>query len=273
MRVIWVFVLVAGMAFNCRANLGDNEREAVARYGLPLRTNYINGFRELDFVHEHLSITVTFALGKSVEEWVSRDILAAVREAGPMPSEDDPDFFSKFAFWSVNFDAADKVYDFHRPFSLDEFTNIIWSVAASMDWIAVPLDIRELPGSIAIVNRQKTVRASVDRDRKLIILRDQYFDDHSSEILAKEKATKAEELKAQSAAREEVRVKAAGAALAFNEAAAARGDAYGLLRMGERYRDGEGVAKDLPKAREYLAQAAAAGNSQAGRELASLENR
>ena len=48
-----------------------------------------------------------------------------------------------------------------------------------------------------------------------------------------------------------------------NQAAADKGDAYGLLRMGERYRDGDGVVRDLPTARAYLAKAAAAGSPSA----------
>src|ERR1039458_253091 len=58
--------------------------------------------------------------------------------------------------------------------------------------------------------------------------------------------------------------------LKSNQDAADRGDAYGLLRMGERYRDGEGVTKDLAKAREYLARAAAAGSPTATDDLKKL---
>lgn len=61
-------------------------------------------------------------------------------------------------------------------------------------------------------------------------------------------------------------------ALQANQEAAAQGDAYGLLRMGERYRDGEGVAVDLKQAREYLQKAAAAGSPTAADELAALPN-
>jgi len=39
------------------------------------------------------------------------------------------------------------------------------------------------------------------------------------------------------------------------ELQAAKGDYYDLLRMGERYRDGDGVPKDLAKARDYFAKA------------------
>ena len=59
-------------------------------------------------------------------------------------------------------------------------------------------------------------------------------------------------------------------ALKSNQAAAEKGDAYGLLRMGERYRDGDGVAKDLPKAREYFTKAVAAGSPSAQEELDQL---
>jgi hypothetical protein len=60
-------------------------------------------------------------------------------------------------------------------------------------------------------------------------------------------------------------------ALVSNQEDAARGDSYGELRMGERYRDGDGVAKDLRLAREWLAKAAAHGDPSAKRELADLQ--
>jgi hypothetical protein len=56
-------------------------------------------------------------------------------------------------------------------------------------------------------------------------------------------------------------------ALKFNQDLADKGDAYGLLRMGERYRDGDGVPKDLNKAREYFTKAIAAGSPTAAEEL------
>jgi hypothetical protein len=59
-------------------------------------------------------------------------------------------------------------------------------------------------------------------------------------------------------------------ALKGNQEDADKGDAYGLLRMGERYRDGDGVEKDLSKAREYLAKAANAGSSTAADELSKM---
>lgn len=68
--------------------------------------------------------------------------------------------------------------------------------------------------------------------------------------------------------------KRAGAekALAANQAAADKGDAYGLLRMGERYRDGEGVEKDLTKAKDYLGRAAVAGSPSATEALKQLKS-
>ena len=58
--------------------------------------------------------------------------------------------------------------------------------------------------------------------------------------------------------------------LKYNQDAADRGDAYGLLRMGERYRDGDGVPKDLTKARDYLTKASTAGSPSADDELKKL---
>jgi hypothetical protein len=56
----------------------------------------------------------------------------------------------------------------------------------------------------------------------------------------------------------------------YNQDLADKGDEYGLLRMGERYRDGDGVEKDLAKAKDYLTKAAAAGSPTAADELKTL---
>jgi hypothetical protein len=58
--------------------------------------------------------------------------------------------------------------------------------------------------------------------------------------------------------------------LKSNEDLAAQGDAYGLRRMGERYRDGDGVAKDFTKAKIYLQKASEAGSETASNELSTL---
>jgi hypothetical protein len=58
--------------------------------------------------------------------------------------------------------------------------------------------------------------------------------------------------------------------LKINQDAADKGDMYGLLRMGERYRDGDGVTKDLTKARDYLTKAAVAGSPTAEADLKNL---
>jgi TPR repeat protein len=63
---------------------------------------------------------------------------------------------------------------------------------------------------------------------------------------------------------------AAARALKANQDAAAKGDMFGQLRMGERYRDGDGVEKDLAKAKEYLQKAADAGSPTAKDELSKL---
>ena len=58
--------------------------------------------------------------------------------------------------------------------------------------------------------------------------------------------------------------------LKWNQDQAEQGDSYGLLRMGERYRDGDGVGKDESKARENLTRSAALGNNTARDELSNL---
>jgi hypothetical protein len=68
------------------------------------------------------------------------------------------------------------------------------------------------------------------------------------------------------------RKKATGdaATLKFYQEQAEKGDAYGQYRMGIRYLEGDGVPKDLAKARDYLSKAAAQGNKEAAAELAKL---
>lgn len=58
--------------------------------------------------------------------------------------------------------------------------------------------------------------------------------------------------------------------LKWNQDQAAAGDAYGQLRMGERYRDGDGVETNLVKARTYFTLSAAQGNKTAQNELSGL---
>jgi len=59
--------------------------------------------------------------------------------------------------------------------------------------------------------------------------------------------------------------------LKYNQELAAKGDPYGLLRMGERCRDGDGVPKDLAKARDYFTKAVAAGSPSAADALSGLD--
>lgn len=60
------------------------------------------------------------------------------------------------------------------------------------------------------------------------------------------------------------------ATLKFYQELAEKGDASGQYRMGIRYLKGDGVPKDLDKARDYLSTATAQGNQDAAAELARL---
>jgi TPR repeat protein len=77
--------------------------------------------------------------------------------------------------------------------------------------------------------------------------------------------------KANQDARDAQKQATAARVLKLNQDAAAKGDLFGLLRMGERYRDGDGVEKDLAKAKEYLQKAADAGSPTAVDELSKLK--
>jgi len=59
-------------------------------------------------------------------------------------------------------------------------------------------------------------------------------------------------------------------ALKSNQESADKGDPYGLLRMGERYRDGDGVERNIEQARKYLNKAADVGSLTAAEELKKL---
>ena len=64
--------------------------------------------------------------------------------------------------------------------------------------------------------------------------------------------------------------KAGEAALKYHQDLAAKGDEYGLLRMGERYATGDGVPQDKAQAKALLTQAAAIGNKDAQAALSRL---
>lgn len=58
--------------------------------------------------------------------------------------------------------------------------------------------------------------------------------------------------------------------LAWHKELAEKGDAYGEYKMGLRYETGDGVDKDLAKAKDMLGKSAAQGNKDAAAELAKL---
>ena len=86
------------------------------------------------------------------------------------------------------------------------------------------------------------------------------YDSPDEMIFGKRAAAKTPESKADVDAR----------VLKSNRELADKGDAYGELRMGLRYRNGEGVPEDLDKAREWLQKAADQGDSDAAIALAKL---
>jgi len=99
-----------------------------------------------------------------------------------------------------------------------------------------------------------------------------------SEQIATERAVAAKEQNEKIAAAQKLDAERAVAArkasqktaLNYDQEQADKGDSFGLLRMGERYREGDGVPKDLDKARDDLSKAAASGSPSAAEELSNL---
>jgi hypothetical protein len=89
----------------------------------------------------------------------------------------------------------------------------------------------------------------------------------SAEIMA----AKADKLEAQKKSEQVLTKKLSAGVLVENERLAAQGDAYGELRMGERYLTGDGAPKDIFKARDYLQRAAEQGSQTAVEELDRLD--
>jgi hypothetical protein len=85
-----------------------------------------------------------------------------------------------------------------------------------------------------------------------------------------EKLWSPEELAAARERSEAPKNAATAGALKFEQSQADKGDSYWLFHLGERYRDGNGVPKDLDKARDYFEKAKKAGNSNADDELKKL---
>lgn len=86
------------------------------------------------------------------------------------------------------------------------------------------------------------------------------YDSPEEMILGKRTPAKIPESKAEVNAR----------VLKWHQDLADKGDAYGELRMGLRYRDGDGVPKDLSRAREWLQKATNQGSAEAATALAKL---
>jgi len=96
----------------------------------------------------------------------------------------------------------------------------------------------------------KRANIMYEGDKKLALVEKEIADKHKAEANEKEKAKREKIVK-------------------YYQDLADKGDAAGMLRMGEIYRDGYGVEKDLAKAKIYLQKAADAGSPTAVDELKS----
>ncbi|HMP82775.1 MAG TPA: hypothetical protein PKA41_08755 [Verrucomicrobiota bacterium] len=95
--------------------------------------------------------------------------------------------------------------------------------------------------------------AEIEYDKEIAALPERMAKQRQSEITARKQETQSK-------------------VLAWHQELAARGDAYGQLRMGERYLTGEDVEIDVIKAVEFLRASAAQGNTTASNLLTSKLN-
>jgi len=105
--------------------------------------------------------------------------------------------------------------------------------------------------------RLAKINSQFDQDKAPIVAQYQAKIDEVPIVLARQAREKAETQKQA----------ALDGIVKHQQELADHGDEFGLLRMGERYRDGDGVPKDLAKAKDYLQKAAAAGSPTATTEL------
>jgi hypothetical protein len=90
---------------------------------------------------------------------------------------------------------------------------------------------------------------------------------HLSEKAAAKAAAESAQKAADDALRLKKRAEAQANAVKMYQTLAEKGDAYGQFRLGEFYRDGDGVAQDAAKAKELFTKSAAQGNQDAARAL------
>jgi len=138
-----------------------------------------------------------------------------------------------------------------------------------------PISYSSLNGNSTLTKQIiETEKQKSDVDAKLVLLQSEYADkcasvnaecDAEIKDLPNVFAKQYRQQKEQEKQAREAKI------LGFNQTEADKGDPYGLMRMGERYRDGDGVPKDLFKARDYLTKAAAAGSPTAADELSKLD--
>jgi hypothetical protein len=87
------------------------------------------------------------------------------------------------------------------------------------------------------------------------------------------RAASPSEAAAAKAAAEKLKAEWEARMLAWHQEQAAKGSAYGQLKMGLRYRDGVGVQKDPAKAKSFLEQSSAQGNEAAAAALKTLASK
>ena len=144
-------------------------------------------------------------------------------------------------------------------------------VASGPQYLDPPKPLTITPNTIFIVENEDRVQVPgilYDDTNGFTVSQAQI--DQWNETLAaiREKKKKQQEVEISQIDDESART--AARVLRNTERAAAEGDTFAELRMGQRYREGDGVPKDLDKARKFLQQAADQGSPTAVEELLHL---
>lgn len=258
----WTLLLLAG-CITAQAKLGETEAEIQARYGKPKVDNFIDGQKTRVYDFKPFTVLVMYSGGRSETESIvcpngmhlsdnqCLSLMEVVGGSGPWNKLASDRIFE--THWETESGLyAWRTHDNIKPDRLVITTKAAvirmgQSSANKEKGIAaqfggpVPTDPPTQPEARPVVDPE-AVRARLVADREA----------------AKEKAAQAK------AAAEEK-------ALKYNMDSAERGEVTGQYRMGMRYLKGEGVAKDMLKAREWLAKASEQGHPLAKEELQKLD--
>jgi TPR repeat protein len=263
MRPICVILAAVGIfsMANCQAKLGETVAQIHARYGVIYESTNVMGDVTETFLFKHSLVDVTFWNGISAMEsffGAEGEDMISLEKAQLMASA-DAGYGSGVGDWVFDDIELDYISMHSRS---SGFNLLLKGTKGGIDVMVGGgkfLEVRTEGYGSHFLELEK--KAKLDFAASL---------SGPVKVAVPVRVLTPEELKAQAMAREKKRMEVAAGLKSAYEKAAGKGDDFAELRLGEMYRDGEGVAKDPRQAREWLAKAAAQGNHAAVKALAGL---